>query len=108
MTGYRYEVVDGDKKQGFLTALDDYFSDQEIFDLCWFFEDNMKRPELPMSDTRSYFTKKGNRKFHKAITAAKKAYESKGLKFEFIQKEINLEDIIYNDDWQIICIHYQN
>ena len=107
IVGYRYEIVDGDKRQGFLTALDDYFNIDELFNLCWFFEDHMKRPELPMDDTLSYFKKKGNRKFHKAILAAKKAYEAKGVKFEFVQREIKEEEIMYKDDFQIICYNFQ-
>ena len=107
ITGYCYEIVDGDKRQVFLTALDDYFNIDEIFNLCWFFEDHMKRPELPMDDTLSYFTKRGNRKFHKAILAAKKAYEEKGVKFEFVQREIKEEEVMYKDDFQIICYNFK-
>ena len=46
IVGYRYEIVDGDKRQGFLTALDDYFNIDELFNLCWFFEDHVNHPPL--------------------------------------------------------------
>ena len=72
MKGYRYEIVDNGKHYGFLTALDDYFNIDEIIDLCWFFEEKLPLPTIEMTNTVSYFTKSGNRTFHKAINKAKK------------------------------------
>lgn len=101
MKGYRYEVVDNGKHFGFLTAFDDYFNIDEIVDLCWFFEEKLPLPTVEMANTVSYFTKKGNRTFHKAINKAKIAFTEKGLDFICIEKEIT-DNILYADNYQII------
>lgn len=101
MKGYRYEIVDNGKHCGFLTALDDYFNIDEIIDLCWFFEEKLPLPTIEMTNTVSYFTKSGNRTFHKAINKAKKAFLEKGLEFICIEKEIT-DNIFYTDKYQII------
>ena len=101
MKGYRYEIIDNGKHYGFLTALDNYFNIDEIIDLCWFFEEKLPLPTIEMTNTVSYFTKSGNRTFHKAINKAKKAFLKKGLEFICIEKEIT-DNIFYIDKYQII------
>ena len=102
MKVYRYEVVDNDIRQGFLTAFDDYFDDDTIFELCWFFEHKLPDPDINMQNTISYFTEKGNRTFNKAIKAAKKEFIKRGLEFICIIDDINPDDIIYQDKYQVI------
>ena len=99
---YRYEVIDNGVHKGFLTAFDDYFDDDTIFELCWFFEHKLPDPDINMKNTTSYFTEKGNRTFNKAIKAAKKEFISRGLDFICIVKEIDENLIIYKDKYQVI------
>lgn len=102
MKVYRYEVVDNGMHQGFLTAFDDYFDEDTIFELCGFFELKLPDPDINMKNTTSYFTEKGNRTFNKAIKAAKKKFLEKGLDFICIVKELDESLIIYKDKYQAI------
>lgn len=108
MIGYRYFVVKDTYSCGFLTALEDVFgSDVDtILNLCAIFEDKLSLPELSMSDTKSYFTKKGNRVFHKAILKCKKAYEERGYSFKCIICELDEDLILYKDELQIVALDY--
>ena len=102
MKVFRYEVIDKDKRQGFLTALDDYFDTDDILRLCWFFEDKLPSPDVNMKNTVSYFTEKGNRTFNKAIKQAKKAFIDKGLEFICLIDDISSDKVIYQDKYQVI------
>ena len=102
MKVYRYEVVNNSVHQGFLTAFDDYFDDNTIFELCGFFELKLPDPDIDMKNTTSYFTEKGNRTFNKAIKAAKKKFLEKGLEFICIVKELDENLIVYRDKYQVI------
>ena len=102
MKVFRYEVIDNGVHKGFLTAFDDYFDDDTIFELCWFFEHKLPDPDINMKNTTSYFTEKGNRTFNKAIKAAKKEFIKRGLDFICIVKEIDENLIIYKDKYQVI------
>ena len=102
MKVFRYEVIDKDKRQGFLTALDDYFDTDDILKLCWFFEDKLPAPDVNMKNTISYFTEKGNRTFNKAIKQAKKAFIDKGLEFVCMIDDISSDKVIYQDKYQVI------
>ena len=62
----------------------------EIIDLCWFFEEKLPLPTIKMTNTVSYFTKSGNRTFHKAINKAKKAFLEKGSIVSFLDKSSNV------------------
>ena len=102
MKVYRYEVVDNGNHQGFLTAFDDYFDDDTIFELCGFFELKLPDPDIDMKNTTSYFTEKGNRTFNKAIKAAKKKFIEKCLDFICITKDLDESLIVYKDKYQAI------
>ena len=100
MRVYRYTV----EGKGFLTALDDYFKVEELLPLCWVFEVKLPCPAISMSDTSSYFTERGNKTFHKAIKKAREAYAQKGIKLECITTDIDDEDILYKDAYQIVTL----
>ena len=102
MKVFRYEVIDNGVHKGFLTALDDYFDTDDILKLCWFFEDKLPAPDVNMKNTISYFTEKGNRTFNKAIKQAKKAFIDKGLEFTCEVKEVDINNVIYHDKYQVI------
>ena len=58
-----------------------------------------------MSNTKSYFTEKGNRKFRKKIREIQKLAESKGLGFETIIKDSSeISDIFYSDIYQVVIL----
>ena len=100
MRVYRYTV----EGKGFLTALDDYFKVEELLPICWVFELKLPRPAINMSDTCSYFTERGNKTFHKAIKKVREAYAQKGIKLECIMADIDGEDILYRDKYQVIML----
>lgn len=100
---YRYEFIKDNSRVGILTGLDEYFTIDEICSVCGIFEMSLKAPNIDMSNTKSYFTEKGNRKFRKMIRNIKKIAETKGIITECIIEE-NLENIIYNDDYQTIIL----
>ncbi len=103
MTGIRYEISNGKESQGFLTALDDYFSLDEIFSVCGIFEMRLKGPNINMKNTTSYFTPKGNRKFRKMIRKIKKMAEEKNLSFiKILKEDIADNEILYQDEYQIV------
>lgn len=100
---YRYEFSKDNKRVGILVGLDDYFTDDEILSVCWFFETHLDCPNVDMTNTKSYFTDKGNRKFRKKIREIKKIANSKGINVicEHIE-EGSLSDIVYCDVNQIV------
>lgn len=100
---YRYEFRKNDKSIGILTGLDDFFTDDEIFSVCGIFEMKLDAPDIDMSNTKSWFTEKGNRKFRKMIRKIKKIAEEKNI--EVVCKLCNKEDlkeILYEDIYQVI------
>lgn len=103
MKAIRYIIKDNDYKCGFLSALDEYFDTDTIFNLSWIFEDKLKCPVIDMNNTISYFTVRGNRAFHKAIKKCELAYKNIGIEFIRDEKDILDEDILYQDEYQIIC-----
>lgn len=100
---YRYEFSKDNKRVGILVGLDDYFTDDEIFSVCWFFEFNLNSPDIDMKNTKSYFTDKGNRKFRKKIREIKKIANSKGIEVicECVDEKI-INNIVYRDIHQVV------
>ena len=102
---YRYEFVKDDYRIGFLTGLDDFFTDDEILAACWVFEKDLPNPCINMSNTKSYFTEKGNRKFRKKIREIQKLAESRGIIFDTIIKDSSeVIDILYSDNYQVVVL----
>lgn len=101
---YRYEFVKDNHRIGILTGLDEYFSLDEICSVCGIFEMSLKAPDINMSNTKSYFTEKGNRKFRKMIRNIKKIAETKGIITECIAKE-TLDNIVYADEYQVVILN---
>lgn len=108
---YRYVVL-SDKEEhnhisglGILTALDYIFNfdDDTIIDLTWCFQDDLPDPTCDMKNTCSYFTRKGNRKFNKAIRKLKKAIEEKGFKVVTIYEDYENLNVIYEDVYQVVA-----
>ena len=64
---------------------------------------DLDAPNIDMTNTRSWFTEKGNRKFRKMIRKIKKIAEEKNINVICINidKE-NLKNIIYEDIYQVI------
>ena len=98
---YRYEFVKENNRTGILTGLDEYFSIDEICNVCGIFEMSLKAPNINMENTKSYFTENGNRKFRKMIRNIKKIAETKGIVTECITRN-NLDNIVYKDNYQVI------
>ena len=102
---YRYELIKQEHRIGILAGLDDFFNDSEIISLSWVFERDLPDPCISMSNTESYFTEKGNRKFKKGIRRIQKLAESKGIKFSsIVVNEHDLNDVLYSDDYQVIIL----
>lgn len=107
---YRYEVVTSlcPPHTGILVALDYLYPKEEdtdiILRLCAFFEDNLPHPgyEIDVSNTMSFFTGKGNRKFNKAIKNIKKTFNVKRVKVVCIQTELDRVSPLYQDEYQVI------
>lgn len=100
---YRYEFSDKNKRVGILVGLDDYFDEEEIWDLSAIFEDELKAPDIEMLGTKSYFTEKGNRKFKKSIRRIHKAAKEKGIDVINIVKDISeIGNIVYSDNYQVV------
>ena len=98
---YRYQFSDN---VGFLTGLEEYFSDKEILSLSWIFERDLALPNCSMNNTKSYFTENGNRKFRKAIRKIRQLAEERNIDFFCVKierKEIE-ETILYEDVYQVI------
>jgi len=106
MKAVRYTIYDKNReyKSGFLSCLEEYFDIDTVFVLGAIFEDRLKCPGFNMSDTVSYFTEKGNRTFHKVIKKCQLEYEKKGIEFLREDKDIAEEDVLYKDEYQIICL----
>ena len=100
---YRYEFQKDNKNIGILTGLDNFFKEDEILSVCGIFEMDLDAPNIDMTNTRSWFTEKGNRKFRKMIRKIKKIAEEKNINVICINidKE-NLKNIIYEDIYQVI------
>lgn len=103
MTLYRYQLKES--KEGILVSLDDYFDADTIFMLSWIFECKLDAAGIDMIDTISYFTQKGNRKFHKAVSKIVQAFEEKGVVVERVEKDFNevRDRVVYQDSLQVIC-----
>ena len=72
---------------------------------CWVFEKDLPCPPVNMSNTKSYFTERGNRKFRKKIREIQKLAESKGVGFETIIKDSSeIFDIFYSDIYQVVIL----
>lgn len=111
---YRYVVLtDNENYQhisglGILTALDYIFDfdDDLIISLTSCFQDELPDPDCNMQNTCSYFTKKGNRKFNKAIRKLKKAIESveeKELRVVTVYEDYENLDVLYEDKYQVVA-----
>ena len=108
---YRYVVL-SDKEEyahvsglGILTALDYVFNfdDDMIIYLSSCFLDDLPEPDCNMKNTCSYFTKKGNRKFNKAIRKLKKAIEEKGFKVVTVYEDYENLNVLYEDRYQVVA-----
>lgn len=106
---YRYIVV-SDKEEyqffygsGILTSLDYIFDEDTIIDLVAIFEDELPDPNCDMHNTASYFTKKGNRHFNKAIRQIKKALHGKGFEVVTIYEDYENLNVIYEDLYQVVA-----
>lgn len=116
---YRYyyeEIPDYFEKAGFLIRIDEILSfiispklEDELLKLIAIFEDELDAPDYNIYKNNpsavSYFTQKGNRKFHKAINNIKTyLFEKCQQEMICITKEISKDDerILYIDDYQLI------
>lgn len=106
---YRYVVL-SDKKEhehfsgyGIFTSLDYIFNEDTIIDLTHIFLDELADPDCNMRDTVSYFTKKGNRKFSKAIRNLKKALQEKGFNVITVYEDYDNLSIVYEDRYQVVA-----
>ena len=107
---YRYELKSNndeiklDKHTGILCGVDEVFKVSELPDVCWYFEENLELPNIHLFNTISFFTEKGNRKFHKAIKELSNTYKNKNI--DVIRIEIDKEDVSdiieYEDEYQVI------
>ena len=103
---YRYEFVKDDYRVGILAGLDDFFTVEEIFSVCGIFEMELECPTVEMSNTKSYFTEKGNRKFRKGIRRIQKLAENKGISFDtIILDSSKVSDILYSDNYQVVVLN---
>lgn len=106
---YRYVVL-SDKEEhqsfsgyGIMTALDYIFDEDTIIDLTAILLDRLPDPDCNMDNTCSYFTKKGNRKFNKAIRSIKKALVDKGFKVITVYEDYENLNVIYEDQYQVVA-----
>lgn len=100
---YRYEFNKANKSVGILVGMDEYFTEDEVFDCALFFEFKLECPTVDMTNTKSYFTDKGNRKFRKKIREIKKLANSKGVEVICRKVEENdLSNIVYKDNYQVV------
>lgn len=106
---YRYVIL-SDKKEhahfsgyGILTSLDYIFDEDTIIDLTHVFLDELPDPDCNMKDTISYFTKKGNRKFNKAIRSLKKALQNEGFNVVTVYEDYENLDVLYEDKYQVVA-----
>lgn len=102
----RYEfVVNNENRIGILVGLDELFNIDEVLSLGWIFERDLKLPDIPMTNTKSYFTEKGNRKFRKAIREIKRVAASKNIEIVCEKIDISsLNEILYIDEYQVITV----
>lgn len=102
----RYEfVINNENRIGILVGLDELFNIDEVLSLGWIFERDLKLPDIPMTNTKSYFTEKGNRKFRKAIREIKRVAASKNIEIVCEKIDISsLNEILYIDEYQVITV----
>ena len=107
---YRYEF---DYKcnlphTGILCGLDDLFEEysDRLFKVIGYFTDNLqcpscyKKSNLPLV---CYFTKKGKRKFNRAIKIIKKEVKPLGVKIVRLELDETIVDTIYyRDEYQVV------
>lgn len=100
---YEYDILDCEYR-GIFVGMDDIFTEEEIFDLVWFFEQDLPGHDdiECMDGTLSYFTSKGNRHFSKAIRKIKQAAKAKGIDVICITEDDSALDIIHRDKYQVI------
>lgn len=113
---FRYEFApkEGrrDRHIGILTGVDIFEEELRkrnscIIFLTFPFEEFLKRPDIDdMSSTISYFTQKGNRKLHKAITRLCKAIEATGIAHVrcITLNDLDEERILYRDEYQVVLL----
>ena len=102
---YRYCLRRKDGSEvGFLSNIEEFFGDDLGIRLAWFFEFKLPYPaSVPdMSGTKSYFTQKGNRTFHKALGQVKEAAGKAGIPFIRYEVDLPNEAVIYADKYQVI------
>lgn len=114
---YYYEAIpDYFEKAGFLIRIDEILSliiypklEDELLKLVAIFEDELDAPDSEIYKRNptavSYFTQKGNRKFHKAINDIKTyLFENYHQEMICITKEISKDDerILYIDNYQLV------
>lgn len=114
---YYYEAIpDYFEKAGFLIRIDELLSliispklEDELLKLVAIFEDELDAPDSEIYKRNptavSYFTQKGNRKFHKAINDIKTyLFENYHQEMICITKEISKDDerILYIDNYQLV------
>lgn len=100
----RYELYVEDEPQdvGIFRGLDELgLSDDFVKGLMWQFDRNLKVPK-PVRHTQSWFTQAGEEMFRQDIDKVIAVYEEDGF-FEVrrIEKEY-LEDIVYEDEYQVL------
>ena len=106
---YRYVVL-SDKEEhqsfsgyGILTALDYIFDEDTIINLTAIFQDKLPDPDCIMNNTCSYFTKRGNRKFNKAIRNIKKILIDKGFRVITVYEDYENLNVVYKDLYQVVA-----
>ena len=106
---YRYELEFQGELQdvGFLQGMCELDLDDETSDcLTSRFDTFLPLPPIPIRNTRSFFTEKGNEYFHKDIMNIVNEFHRQGA-FNVVvgllsETELNGEDIVYSDEFQII------
>jgi hypothetical protein len=105
---YRYELyVDNeDQGVGFLHGLSELELDEDYEDSLLNLFNDLPIPMFYMGNqkkTKAYFSKYGKETFKKAIQTIIDIYEESGF-FRIVEeiKEINKNDILYEDEYQII------
>ena len=105
MRAYRYCLRCGDGSEvGFLSNIEEFFGDDLGLSLAGFFELRLPYPVsvADMSGTKSYFTQKGNRTFHKALMRVKKEADKAGIPFVRYEVDLPNDTIIYKDAYQVV------
>ena len=103
----RYEYDSGCENEhtGLLAGLDDIYRfpyEDIAMGLGWIFETELIAPTIKEIDTMSFFTPKGNRKFHKAIKKIEDKVAEKGIKLIRIEVDKRDVEVLYEDKYQVI------